>query len=86
MGNSPRYPLVIGEVDRHTGLLRKETVRVVDDRGPRESAFLQLSNFSAREERGTGEIVLHLARFFERSTGTERDWTADAYIYHIPVP
>ena len=84
-GNSPRYPLVIGEVDRRTGLLRPETVRIVDDRGPAETEFLQLSNFSAREDRETGEIVVHLCRFFEHTAGAERDWTSDAYVYHIPV-
>jgi hypothetical protein len=84
-GNSPRYPLVIGEVDRRTGLLRQETVRVVDDRGPQETEFLQLSNFAAREDRETGEIVVNLCRFFEHTTGAERNWTSDAYVYHIPV-
>jgi len=84
-GNSPRYPLVVGEVDRNTGLLLKETVRVIDDRGPQESEFLQLSNFAAREDRETGEIVLQMCRFFEHSTGSTRDWTSDAYVYHIPV-
>jgi len=84
-GNAPRYPFVIGEVDRRTGLLRKDTVRVVDDRGPQESEFLQLSNFAAREDRETGEIVLHMCRLFERSTGAARDWTSDAYVYHIPI-
>ena len=84
-GNSPRYPLVIGEVDRQTGLLRQATLRVIDDRGPNETTQLQLSNFAAREDRETGEIVLHLCRFFEHTTGAQRDWTSDAYVYHIPV-
>ena len=84
-GNSPRYPFVIGEVDRQTGLLRKDTVRVVDTRGPGETEFLQLSNFAAREDRETGEIVLNMCRFFEHTTGPTRDWTSDSYVYHIPV-
>lgn len=84
-GNSPRYPLVIGEVDRATGLLRKETVRAIDDRGPRETELLQLSNFAAREDRETGEIVLNLSRLFERSVGAQRDWTSDSYVYRIAV-
>jgi hypothetical protein len=84
-GNSPRYPFVVGEVDRQTGLLRQETVRIVDDRGAGETEFLQLSNFSAREDRETGGIVLHLCRFFEHTAGPVRDWTSDAYVYHLPV-
>ena len=32
--NGKRYPLVIGEVDRATGLLRRRTVTPVADRPP----------------------------------------------------
>ena len=85
VGNRPRFPFVIGEVDRRTGLLRQETVRTVDDRQPGDSADLSLSNFSAREDRATGEIVLNLSRLYQRSHGEQRDWTSDAYVYYIPV-
>lgn len=84
-GNRPRFPFVVGEVDRATGLLRRESVRVVDDRGPGDSPDLSLSNFSAHEDRTNGEIILHLSRLFQQSKGDVRDWTSDAYVYHIPV-
>jgi hypothetical protein len=84
-GDLPRHPMVIGEVDRRTGLLEKPSVRVVDDRRPGESAFLALSSPISREDRETGEIVLNMTRFFELSTATERNWTANAYLYRIPV-
>jgi len=84
-GNRPRYPFVVGEVDRGSGRLMERTVRVVDDRRPDDSPDLALSNFSAREDRATGEIVLHLTRLFARSHGETRDWTADAEIYRIAV-
>ncbi len=84
-GNRPRYPFVVGEVDRSSGLLIERSVRVVDDRRPGDSPDLSLSNFSAREDRRTGEIVLHLTRLFARAQGEARDWTADAEIYRIPV-
>lgn len=84
-GNPSRYPLVIGVVDGDTGRLRREIVRVIDDRGPADSAWLALSNFSAREDRKTKEIVVNLSRFFEHSTAEARDWTAAAYLYRIPV-
>lgn len=84
-GNRPRYPFVIGEVDRQSGLLRKETLRIVDDRSPGDSGDLSLSNFSAREDRANGEIVLHLSRLFQHSHGQVLDWTSHAYLYHIPV-
>jgi hypothetical protein len=84
-GNRPRYPFVVGEVDRSSGLLIEGSVRVVDDRRPGDSADLALSNFSAREDRVTGEIVLHLTRLFARLQDERRDWTADAEIYRIAV-
>ena len=78
-GNQPRHPLVIGEVDIRSGLLRRDTVRVIDDHRPGDSPLLALSNFSAPEDRATGEIVVNLTRLFERSPpDPNRDWTADA--------
>jgi hypothetical protein len=85
VGNRPRYPFVIGEVDRRTGLLRQETVRIVDDRKPDDSPDLTMSNFSAHEDRSNRNIVLHLSRLFQHSRGELRDWTSDAFVYHIPV-
>jgi hypothetical protein len=84
-GNQPRYPLVVGEVDRRSGGLRRESVRVVDDRGSSDSVLLALSNFAAREDRETKEIVVNLTRLFATSTPEARDWTADAWLYRIPV-
>ncbi|HOS43940.1 MAG TPA: hypothetical protein PK794_09640, partial [Armatimonadota bacterium] len=80
--NSPRYPLVIAEVDQRTGRLIRDGVRAIDDRRPGEDAALTLSNFYAREERETGGIALHLSRLFARSAG---DWTADALVYHLTL-
>ncbi len=80
-GNRPRYPLFIGEVDRKSGLLDKASLRVVDDRRPGESDILMLSNFYAREDRETKEVVLHMTRLFAFPDG----WEGDAMQYHIPV-
>jgi hypothetical protein len=80
-GNRPRFPFRVGEVDRQTGLLRRETVRIVDDRAPGESELLTLSNFSAREDRETREIALHLTRGFPFADG----WEGDSMLYRIPV-
>ncbi len=84
-GNQPRYPFVVGEVDVRSGRLRRESVRVVDDRRTGDSELIAFSNFSAREDRGTGEIVLNLSRLFQHSKSGVRDWTSDAYLYRIPV-
>ena len=86
-GNQPRTPLVIGEVDVRSGRLRRETVRVIDERKAGDSPLLALSNFSAREDRETHEIVVNLSRLFERSPPEpQRDWTSDAYLYRVSVP
>jgi hypothetical protein len=79
-GNGPRYPLLSGEVDRTSGLLIRESVATVDDREPGEDEALHLSNFYAREDRETGDIVLHMPRLFARQAG---DWTADLMLYRL---
>lgn len=84
-GNRPRYPFIMGEVDRRTGLLDEASVRVVDDRATHETSALQLSSPSTREDRETGDIVLNLTRFSEFSTDAEHDWTANAYLYRLAV-
>lgn len=86
-GNLPRYPLVIGEVDRRTGLLLRRSVTAIDDRQPEESTWLTLSNFYVREDRETHQLVLHLSRCFAHEVGKDwpQDWTADAMLYRIEV-
>ncbi len=78
-GNGPRYPLVIGQVDPKSLLLLKETVAVIDAKGPEDNESLQLSNFAAYEDRVSGDIVLHMTRFLP----TPRPWRGDAYTYRI---
>jgi hypothetical protein len=80
-GNDPRYPLVVGEVDPGSLLLRKDTVTVLDTLGPGDPASLQLSNFTAHEDRLTHEIVLSMTRYMPYP-----DWVGDSYIYRIAVP
>lgn len=86
--NSPRYPLVLGEVDRHSGLLKRETLAVLDDRRPGENERLTLSNFLVREDLETPDLLLHMTRLFARPDlpGGQPDWTADALLYRIRVP
>ena len=79
-GNSPRYPMILGEVDRETGLLIRDSVAAVDDRGAEEDERLTLSNFYTREDRETGELLLHLPRFYG---GGRRE--TDLLLYRIAV-
>ena len=81
-GNAPRYPIVLGEVDRRSGLLIRDSVAIVDDRQPDDSASLTLSNICVREDRATGNLLLHLGRLFAKQA---RDWTTDALQYRIAV-
>ena len=62
-GNSPRWPLVAGEVDPKTMMLIKESVITIDTRSLDEPAGMQLSNFYAFEDRRTGDIVLPMQRW-----------------------
>jgi hypothetical protein len=78
-GNRPRYPLVIGEVNRSNGLLMQDSLRTVDDRKPSESEILTLSNFHAHEDRETNEILLYVTRLFAHADG----WEGDGLRYRI---
>jgi hypothetical protein len=84
-GNRPRYPFVIGEVDPDSGLMIEETVNQIDTKQADDSDLLTLSNFFAREDRETNEIVLHMSRAFADSVGEDYNWTANADLYRITV-
>jgi hypothetical protein len=80
-GNRPRYPLVIGEVDQRSGLLRRGSVQTIDTLQPGEDPLLTLSNFHAREDRRTKEIAVHATRLFAKPDG----WEGDAIVYRVRV-
>jgi hypothetical protein len=83
-GNMPREPLQIAELDEEIPAIRKETVTVIDDRGPQEDVAeqFQLSNFHLLENRQTGEFELYLTRYGERP----QNWLdADVYKYTITL-
>jgi hypothetical protein len=80
-GNDPRYPLVIGEVDAESLLFVKDSVVTIDTVQAGDSGSLQLSNFIAREDRLTGDIVLDLTRY----PGTA-DLPSGSYVYRIAIP
>ena len=86
IGNRPRYPIILGKVNRENGLLIRSSVTVIDDRRPGESERLTLSNFYVREDRETGELLLHLPRFFvhNEDASTSR-FTTDLFIYRIDI-
>ena len=81
-GNRPRYPFVIAEVDKATGLLKQATLRQIDTRQPGEHEILTLSNFYAHEDRVTHEIVLYMTRLFAHNDG----WEGDGMKYRVTAP
>jgi hypothetical protein len=81
-GNLPRYPLVYGEVNPDSGMLIKKTVKVIDTKNEGDSENVSLSNFTAHEDRETGDIVLYLPKLY---AGKSTDWTADLLLYRIKI-
>jgi hypothetical protein len=79
-GNSPRYPLIVAEVDESKVALKQESVTVIDDKGPDDSPKLQLSNFCLLEDRETHRVELYLTRL---GANPEDFWGSDAYRYTL---
>jgi len=69
-GNHPRHPLVIGEVDRESLLLIRQTVLQVDDVQPDEGD-VNLSHWWGLEDRPTGDIIIVGARHNIGYTGAQ---------------
>jgi hypothetical protein len=81
-GNSPRYPLVIAEIEERgvSPALKKNTVTLIDDRKPGQPAGIQFSNFALLEDRQTRALVLYMTLFGE---DPRNKFTADNYKYVI---
>jgi hypothetical protein len=83
IGNGPRYPLQIVEVDESIPAFKRDTLTVIDDRDPsRDSEHLQLSNFSVVEDRETGDVEVYLTKIGQQGDGADV-WSADAYRYTL---
>jgi hypothetical protein len=82
-GNSPRYPLVMAEIDEAKAALKRETVTALDDRRPGQGD-IQFSNFPLIEDRVSHELILYLTTFGQEPDA--KDWaTADNYRYAIKL-
>lgn len=86
-GNSPRYPLIIAEVEETIPAIKRNTVTVVDDRQPGEGKALSLSNFSVFENRETHHLELYMSRYAAKVDSYAEDprayYEADCYKYTL---
>jgi len=82
-GNAPRHPLVIGRVDLDSLLLERESLCIVDTRREGDTANLQLSNFSAYEDRLSGEIVIRVTRWDGQMFGEPEPTDASVHLYRM---
>jgi hypothetical protein len=71
--NSPRYPLVIGEVDETCHGLIRDSVLVLDTRHPEhDTRHVQLSNYKVYEDPETGHLTVTLSRLDQDDSGNFR--------------
>ena len=80
-GNWPRSPLYIAEVQENPFALKRDTITVIDERGPEDSPRTQISNFRYYQDRDTGDVIVCATRFGERDA---KNWKqADYYRYRV---
>ncbi len=77
-GNGPRYPLYVAEIDEDAVAVKKDSLVLVDDRGPEEPEALQLSNFSVIENSETRDIEIYITRIGENP---DHFWQGPVYRY-----
>ncbi len=61
-GNYPRYPLYIAEVDEEWGVLKKDTLTLIDTKKDGEGDQVQFSNFSIIQNRENGNLEIYLTK------------------------
>ena len=81
-GNLPRYPLFIAEVDETIPALKKNTLTIIDDRGPDDTEAVQFSNFTLLENRRTLDLEIYLSRLGEKAGSA---FSANAYKYTLEI-
>ncbi len=82
-GNSPRYPLIIAEIDETSAALKRSTVTAIDDRQLGQGD-IQFSNFPLVEDRITHDLILHITTFGQEPD--PKDWaTAENFRYTIKL-
>ena len=85
-GNSPRYPLVIAEVDEDLVALKKDTVTLVATKLSSETTSVQYSNFSVLENPQTHQFEIFLTNIGAASATGSAFWNADALKFTLTFP
>lgn len=81
-GNYMRWPLYIGEVTLD-GLLKKDSLVMIDTKREGEADGVQLSNFEILQDRETGTIELRLAKIGQHPN--KPVWNCESWVYSIIV-
>lgn len=82
-GNFPRFPLYIAEVDEALGLLKKDSLQLIDTRRAGESNEVQLSNFSLIEDRESLNFELCLSKLGQFDK--KRPFYGESWKYEIII-
>ena len=82
-GNSPRYPLYVAEIDEERVAVKRDSLILVDDRGPSDPAEVQLSNFNVIENRETLDFDIYMTRLGEVP---DHFWQGAVYRYTFSPP
>lgn len=69
VGNFPRYPLHIVELDETYGTAKKASFTVIDTRREKEPKWIQLSNFDLIQDRETGHLIVTLTKVGQFQSG-----------------
>jgi len=85
VGNMPRSPLYIAEVQENPVALRRDTITVIDRAQPGEHPDTQHSNFKFYQDRETGDLVFYLTRYSERGVDDGAWMRADHYEYRVAI-
>lgn len=80
--NMPRNPIYICEVNQTNLLLIKETLCKIDDVKGDQSEDTTFSNFYAREDRETKNIIVHITPFHQDKDNV---FGSDAFIYEVRI-
>lgn len=82
-GNWPRTPILIAEVQEDPFALKRDTITIIDRQAPGEPPEVQHSNFRFYQDRETGDVVVFLTRYGERSK--DKWMLADYYRYRVAI-